>query len=106
MSRLPQPGGDDNTWGAILNDYLAVSLDSLGNLKAAAVATAGASVFATPSSVSSAVSAHAASASDPHAAANYAIMIGGGRHFYVQTTDPASAPGNSVQDGDIWIDIS
>lgn len=33
MSRLPTPGGDDGTWGDILNDYLSVSLNADGSLK-------------------------------------------------------------------------
>ncbi|HSX34780.1 MAG TPA: hypothetical protein VLF62_04010 [Candidatus Saccharimonadales bacterium] len=37
MARLPQPGGDDDAWGTILNDYLSVSLDVDGKLKAGAV---------------------------------------------------------------------
>jgi|GEM_PF-3643235 len=42
MSRLPQPGSDDGTWGAILNDYLNVSHASDGTLKQVALTTAGA----------------------------------------------------------------
>ena len=41
-ARLPTPGGDDGQWGQILNDFLAVSLDSSGNLLAGAVSAAGA----------------------------------------------------------------
>src|SRR6266550_3748218 len=37
MSRLPVVGGDENTWGGILNDYLSVLLDTDGTLKASAV---------------------------------------------------------------------
>lgn len=33
MARLPQPGGDSGQWGDILNDFLAVSHDTDGNLK-------------------------------------------------------------------------
>jgi hypothetical protein len=33
MSRLPQIGSDDGAWGAILNDFLAVSHDPNGTLK-------------------------------------------------------------------------
>jgi hypothetical protein len=33
MSRLPTPGGDDNQWGAILNDFLAVEMNTDGTLK-------------------------------------------------------------------------
>ena len=31
--RLPTPGSDDGTWGAILNDFLSVELNSDGSLK-------------------------------------------------------------------------
>lgn len=33
MARLPQPGGDNGNWGAILNDYLTQSLDQNGSIK-------------------------------------------------------------------------
>lgn len=46
------------------------------------------------------VNTHAAAA-DPHAAASYAIMIGGGRRIYVQDTQPTG-----MQEGDIWIDTT
>lgn len=39
MARLPAPGGDNGTWGVILNDYLAVSLDATGALNADTVGT-------------------------------------------------------------------
>lgn len=35
MSRLPIPGSDDSTWGAILNDFLGVELNADGTLKKA-----------------------------------------------------------------------
>jgi hypothetical protein len=37
MARLPQLGGDDGTWGSVLNDYLSVALDTDGSVKAGAV---------------------------------------------------------------------
>jgi hypothetical protein len=40
MSRLPQPGLDSGTWGAILNDYLSVVHSSNGTLKGGVVAEA------------------------------------------------------------------
>lgn len=37
MARLPQPGNDEGTWGAILNDFLSQSLDASGGIKAGSV---------------------------------------------------------------------
>lgn len=34
MARLPQPGGDSDTWGTVLNDFLSVEHNSDGTLKA------------------------------------------------------------------------
>ena len=33
MARLPQPGGDDGTWGQVLNDFLSQSHTANGALK-------------------------------------------------------------------------
>lgn len=33
MPRLPQPGGDDGTWGEILNEYLSQTLGGDGSLR-------------------------------------------------------------------------
>lgn len=44
MARLPNPGGDDNTWGGILNTFLQVAHNNDGTLKASlqgAIAPAG-----------------------------------------------------------------
>jgi len=40
VARLPQPGSDQGTWGEILNDFLAQSLDSSGDLKSGVVGSA------------------------------------------------------------------
>lgn len=37
MARLPTPGGDDNSWGTILNDFLAQSHNADGSIKVSAV---------------------------------------------------------------------
>lgn len=37
MARLPKPGGDENTWGNVLNDFLAQAHNDDGSLKTAAV---------------------------------------------------------------------
>ena len=42
MARLPNPGGDDGTWGQVLNDFLTVSHENDGMLKESAVQAAGA----------------------------------------------------------------
>lgn len=42
MARLPNPGGDDGTWGQVLNDFLETSHESDGTLKSSAVTGAGA----------------------------------------------------------------
>lgn len=42
MARLPKPGGDNNTWGNVLNDFLEESHNSDGTLKTTALSAAGA----------------------------------------------------------------
>jgi hypothetical protein len=37
MARLPQPGGDEDTWGSVLNDFLEVSHNGDGTIKDGAV---------------------------------------------------------------------
>ena len=39
MSRLPTVGQDTNEWGGILNEYLAVSLDTDGTIKSSALSS-------------------------------------------------------------------
>lgn len=46
MSRLPTPGGDDGSWGGVLNDFLSQSLNADGTLKTTAVQATGAEVTA------------------------------------------------------------
>ncbi len=40
MARLPTPGADENTWGDLLNDFLAQSLNTDGTIKPAAAQAA------------------------------------------------------------------
>lgn len=47
-----------------------------------------------------AIAAHVA-ATDPHSAAAYGIMVGGGRRIFVQSATPTGAV-----DGDVWIDTT
>lgn len=46
MARLPIVGGDNNTWGNVLVDYLTVSLEEDGEIKPAAAELAGNGIFA------------------------------------------------------------
>lgn len=39
MGRLPQPGGDNDVWGDILNDFLKVSLNDDGTIKPSAISS-------------------------------------------------------------------
>lgn len=39
MARLPNPGGDDNAWGTILNDFLSQAHKSDGTLKDGSIST-------------------------------------------------------------------
>ncbi|NCU38146.1 hypothetical protein EOL96_03785 [Candidatus Saccharibacteria bacterium] len=39
MARLPTPGADEDIWGDVLNEYLAVSHQTDGALRSAAVQT-------------------------------------------------------------------
>ncbi|HEX3568866.1 MAG TPA: hypothetical protein VHT70_04305 [Candidatus Saccharimonadales bacterium] len=41
MVRLPQPGGDDGTWGDILNAFLETAHNDDGSLKASSISSAG-----------------------------------------------------------------
>ena len=47
MSRLPQPGGDQDTWGNVLNDFLSQSHNGDGSLKSSAVSASGAATDST-----------------------------------------------------------
>ncbi len=50
--RLPTLGGDDGTWGAVLNGFLQVSLNADGTLQTAALTTAGGEVVSNKGAVS------------------------------------------------------
>jgi hypothetical protein len=46
MTRLPQPGSDDGTWGDILNQFLSTAHNTDGSLRTSAVSTSGALIAA------------------------------------------------------------
>jgi hypothetical protein len=62
MSRLPTPGSDDGTWGTILNDFLAVELNTDGSLKKAAQITQASTDATNALSVANAAGTAASSA--------------------------------------------
>ena len=105
MTRLPIPHDDNGTWGSVLNDFLLVEHNADGTLKKGAdisqAKTDAASAISSAQTATTNLTNHT-SASDPHASASYAIISGGGRRIFVQSSDP----GNNAQDGDIWIDTS
>jgi len=41
MTRLPQPGADEGTWGTVLNDFLATAHNTDGTIKAGSISTLG-----------------------------------------------------------------
>ena len=52
MARLPKVGGDDNSWGMVLNDFLSVSHKPDGKLLPSAVSESGALLAEIDSSAS------------------------------------------------------
>lgn len=48
MARLPTPGGDDGTWGTVLNDYLSQVHAADGTLKSATVSTSNINAINAP----------------------------------------------------------
>lgn len=62
MARLPNPGGDNNVWGTILNDYLTTSHNNDGSLKNGVVTNATISGTISQSKVTDLVSDLAAKA--------------------------------------------
>jgi hypothetical protein len=91
MARLPYPGGDDGTWGAILNDFLAVEHNTDGTLKKSTQIT-GAEQTSNKGQAGGYApldnAGHVPAANLPHK-----ISVGP-----VAPTNPA--------DGDIWFDTS
>lgn len=76
MARLPQPGGDDGNWGAILNDFLNQTHNTDGSLKTGVVT---------------------ATALAPNAVDETALGVTGGADGQVLVKDTGSATGLSWQ---------
>ena len=105
MARLPAPGGDDNTWGTVLNDFLQVEHNPDGTLKKAAQITAA--------------QAAADDAQDDAATALQAVQQTRGLCVYTGSAYPArptgfaavefigpADPGNLAQNNDTWINTA
>ena len=88
MARLPTPGSDNNTWGAVLNDFLTQSHNTDGSLKKAAVEATGA--------IADAIAAHAAQASLHGTGAELAIAQKTDAVFATTSTAPVAVPGLSI----------
>jgi hypothetical protein len=86
MSRLPVPGSDDGTWGAILNDFLQQAHTDNGALKSGSVTTGSIADDAV---------------TDNKLANGYTMMPDGGRRIWTRATPPG--PSDGVQEGDIWL---
>jgi hypothetical protein len=74
MTRLPQPGGDDGTWGQILTEFLAVEHNADGSLKRSSDIDAAKSTAQTAQQT----------ATDAQTAANAAYTKPGASTLYVK----------------------
>ena len=132
MARLPVPGQDDGTWGDLLNEYLAVSHDSDGSLKEAAVSpmlvtgatgpvgatgpqgttgVTGATGSAGPQSATGAGATGATGATGDSGTSSVWFYEGSdyvekpNARIFVGSVDPATE-GFTLANGDIWEDTS
>ena len=100
MARLPQPGGDDGSWGGILNDYLSQSLSPTGVLKAGIVSDShlDAALQATIAAKADSTGLAAVATSG-----SYGDLTGAPT---VPTITASSTPPVSPAVGDMWVDLS
>lgn len=92
MARLPTPGGDDGTWGSVLNDYLKQSHNTDGTIKASAVSASGAEVTTNKGAANGYAPLNASS--------KVPVVNLPDPTLYVQQTQPASPPA-----GSLWIPV-
>lgn len=100
MARLPQPGGDDGSWGGILNDYLSQSLSPSGALKPGVVSD---SHLDTALQAAIAAKADSASLSPVATSGSYADLAGTPA---IPVITASSTPPVSPAVGDMWVDLS
>lgn len=100
MARLPQPGGDDNIWGDLLNDFMLQSHATDGTLKAGSVGSAALSTGLQSTLAGKADSANLAPVATT---GSYADLTD--TPTIPVITASATAP-VSPQVGDMWVDLS
>lgn len=94
MARLPVVGGDTNSWGTVLNEYLAVSHSTDGTLKPAAVTDSLGQVAIANGGTGAGTAAGART--------NLAVPEASG---FAKITVSTTAP-TSPAVGDLWIDTN
>jgi len=94
--RLPNPGGDDNNWGGILNSFLDVSHNTDGTLQSAALRQAGAVTGSTGLTVSGTPGNGQVLTATSSTTAVWATPGGGGSSTLASDTDVnISSPGSN-----------
>jgi len=115
MARLPTPGGDTNSWGEVLNDFLAASHNADGSLKTSAITSAVTAAnlgFDATGSITSttvqtavaevatdaaaALAAHAADTTQHGAGVELAVAHKSDALFATASTTPVAVPGLSI----------
>lgn len=117
MARLPIPGSDQGSWGAILNDYLAQSLQTDGTLKDNVVTRTKISTTNTPQTGNSLTWNGSSLAWAPAPTVNYAnlkaVAVHNGTAYPVRPNGYGSVewigpvdPGSAAQNNDTWVNTS
>jgi hypothetical protein len=114
LSRLPIPGSDTNTWGNILNDFLAVEHNADGTLKKAGLINSA--VQSVNGKTGNAVTLTAA---DVGAVPTGGVSNAIGMNIYTSGAYPSrptgfttvlwigpTDPGSSASNGDLWLATS
>lgn len=107
MARLPTLGGDDGTWGAILNDFLEQAHNSDGSLKAASVVKSKLALAVQDSLDKADAALPAAEKTAIKAVVQHGAVAGTARPSGFGSVEWIGSvePTNAV-DGDTWVDTS
>jgi hypothetical protein len=95
--RLPTPGGDDGTWGTVLNDFLAIAHNSDGTLLTSALQQAGAVTSTVGVAVSGTPSSGQILTATSNATATWATPSSGGTSTLAGDTDVSLTSPSSNQ---------